>query len=113
MSRKLFKNDCVLFHLLTGFLINEAGQEKYYITNVLKKPQHVNILQFARCVEQLNAYNAQMPCFCNSPSINANTKPDNVPFTKGELESHVLCMCPIQWQDQYNLNKKGMMLMDL
>ncbi len=24
-----------------------------------------------------------------------------------------LCMCPIQWQDQYNLNKKGMTLMDM
>jgi hypothetical protein len=22
-------------------------------------------------------------------------------------------MCPIQWQDQYNMNKKGMMLMDM
>ncbi len=25
----------------------------------------------------------------------------------------MLCMCPIQWQDQYNLNKKGMMPMDM
>ncbi len=31
-------NDCVLFHLLTVFPINMAEQEKYYITNVLKKP---------------------------------------------------------------------------
>jgi hypothetical protein len=50
-----------------------------------------------------------MPCFYYSPSIIANTKPENVPFTKAELGSHVLRMCPIQWQDQYNLNKKGMM----
>ncbi len=31
--------DCVMFHLLTAFPINVAEQEKYYITNVLKKPQ--------------------------------------------------------------------------
>jgi hypothetical protein len=38
MSCKLF-NDCMMFHLLTAFPINTAEQEKYYITNVLKKPQ--------------------------------------------------------------------------
>ncbi len=48
--------DCVMFHLLTAFSINTAEQEKYYITNVLKKPQRINVLQFVRRVEQLNAY---------------------------------------------------------
>jgi hypothetical protein len=62
MSCKLF-DDCVMFHLLTAFPINVAEQEKYYITNVLKKPQHVNVCQFVCCVEQLNAYIAKMPCF--------------------------------------------------
>jgi hypothetical protein len=56
-------NDCVMFHLLTAFPINAAEQEKYYILNVLKKPQCVNVHQFVRHVEQLNAYIAQMPCF--------------------------------------------------
>jgi hypothetical protein len=45
MSRQLF-NDCVMFHLVTAFPINAAEQEKYYISNVLKKPQHVNVHQF-------------------------------------------------------------------
>jgi hypothetical protein len=62
MSCKLF-NNCVMFHLPTAFPINAAEQEKYYITNVLKKPQRISIRQFVRCVEQLNAYIAQMPCF--------------------------------------------------
>jgi hypothetical protein len=95
MSRQLF-DKCMLFHLLTVFPINASEQEKYYITNVLKKPQLVNVHQFAWCVEQLNAYIPQMPCFYYSPSINANTKPENVPFTEAELGSHVLRMCPIQ-----------------
>jgi hypothetical protein len=55
MSCKLF-NDCMMFHLLTAFPINAAEQEKYYITNILKKPQRVNVRQFVRRVEQLNAY---------------------------------------------------------
>ncbi len=96
MSRKLF-NDCVLFHILTMFPINAAEQEKYYITNEFKKPQHVNICQFVPQVEQLSAYIAQMPCFYYSPNANANanTKPKNVTFTEAELGSHVLRMCPI------------------
>ncbi len=99
MSCKSFDN-CKLFHLLTVFPINAAEQEKYNIKNVLKKLQHVNICQFVRWVEQLNAYITQMPCFYYSSNANANTKPKNIPFREAELGSHVLLMCPIQWQDQ-------------
>jgi hypothetical protein len=112
MSRKAF-NNCVVFQLLTAFPIHAAEQEKYYILNVLKKPQHVNVHQFVCPVEQLNAYITQMPCFYYSSNTNAGTKPENVPFTKAELGAHVLCMCPLQWQDQYNMNKKGMTPMDM
>ncbi len=55
MSCMLF-NNCVMFHLLTAFPINTAEQEKYYIMNVLKKPQRINVHQFVPPVEQLNAY---------------------------------------------------------
>jgi hypothetical protein len=54
-----------------------------------------------------------MPCFYYSPNANASTKPENVPFTEAELGSHVLHMCPLQWQDQYNMNKKGLTPMDM
>jgi hypothetical protein len=112
MSCELF-NDCVMFPLLTAFPINAAEQEKYYISNVLKKPQCIDVCQFVQRVEQLNAYIAQMPCFYYSPNANASTKPRNVLFTKAELGAHVLCMCPLLWQDQYNMNEKGMTPMDM
>jgi hypothetical protein len=54
-----------------------------------------------------------MPCFYYSPHANASTKPKNVPFTEAELGAHVLHMCPLMWQDQYNSNKKVMTLMDM
>ena len=47
-------NECFMFHLLTVFLNNTAEQEKYYLSNVLKKPQRVGIHQFVQCIEQLN-----------------------------------------------------------
>ncbi len=112
MSCKSFTN-CIMFYLLTAFPINAAEQEKYYILNVLKKPKHVNMRQFVGRVEQLNAYIAQMLCFYYSPNANASTKPENIPFTEAELGAHVLRMCPLQWQDQYNMNKKGMTPMDM
>jgi hypothetical protein len=112
MLHQLF-HDCVMFHLLTVFPINAAEQEKYYILNVLKKPQCINVHQFVRWVEQLNAYIAQMPCFYYSPHANASTKPENYPFPVAELGAHVLRMCPLPWQDQYNLNQKGMTPMDM
>jgi hypothetical protein len=112
MSCKSF-NNCVMFHLLTEFPINAAEQEKYYITNVLKKPQRINVRQFVWHVEQLNPYIDQMPRFYYSPHANASTKPDNVLFTEAQLGAHVLHMCPLMWQDQYNLNKKGMTPMDM
>jgi hypothetical protein len=39
--------------------------------------------------------------------------PANVLFSEADLASHVLRMCPIQWQDQFNLHKKGMTPMDM
>jgi hypothetical protein len=111
MSCESFTN-CIMFHLLTVFPINAAEQEKYYISNVLKKPQRINMCQFVHRGEQLNAYIAQMPCFYYIPNANTSTKPENIPFTEAELGAHVLRMCPLQWQDQYNMNKKGMTPMD-
>jgi hypothetical protein len=112
MSRQSFE-DYIIFHLLTVFLINMAEHEKFYLANVLKKPQHVSVRQFVHRVEQLNAYVAQMPCFYNSPSANATTIPVTIPFTEAELGSHMHWMCPLQWQDQYNLHEKGMMPLDM
>ncbi len=54
-----------------------------------------------------------MPCFYYSPNANASTNLENVLFTEAELGAHVLCMCPIEWQDQYNMNEKGMTPMDM
>jgi hypothetical protein len=99
-----------MFHLLIAFPINAAEQEKYYISNVLKKRQHINIRQFIWRVEQLNAYITQMLCFYYSPNANASIKPENVPFTEAELGAHVLRMCQLPWQDQYNMNEKRLLL---
>ncbi len=112
LTRESF-NNCIMFHLLSVFLKNAADQEKYYLSNVLKKPQRVGIRQLVQRVEQLNAYVMQLPCWYYSPSYIAGMMPANVPFSKADLSSHVLQMCPHQWQDHYNLQEKGMTPMDM
>ncbi len=64
--------------------------------------------QFLQCVEQLNAYVVLLPCWYYSLSYNPGMTPANVPFTEANLASHILRMCPHQWQDKYNLHKKWM-----
>ncbi len=100
-------NKCIMFHLLTVFPNNAAEQEKYYLSNVLKKPQRVGTRQFVQCVEQLNAHVAQLPCWYHSPSYVTGMTPANISFTEADLASHVLQMCLHQWQNQYNLQEKG------
>jgi hypothetical protein len=112
LSRESF-NNCVMFHLLTVFLNNAAEQEKYYLSNVPKKPQRVEVRQFIQHVEQLNTYVAQLPCWYCSPSYNAAMTSANVLFSEADLASHILQMCPHQWQNQYNLQEKGMTPMDM
>jgi hypothetical protein len=46
-------DDCIMFHLLTVSPKNAAEQEKYYLSNVLKKPQRVGICQHLRCAAAL------------------------------------------------------------
>jgi hypothetical protein len=106
-------DECVMFHLLTVFPNNAAEQKKYYLSNILKKPHRVGIRQFVQHVEQLNAYIVQLPCWYYSLSYNAGMTPANVPFTDADLASHIFQMCPHQWQDQYNLQEKGMTPMDM
>ncbi len=106
-------DDCTMFQLLTVFPNNAAEQEKYYLSNVLKKPQRVDIRQFKQSVQQLSAYTVQLPCWYYSPSFITNMTPANVPFSEADLASHVLQMCLHQWQDQYNLQEKSMTPMDM
>jgi hypothetical protein len=95
------------------FLNNVAEQERYNITNVVKKPQRVSIYQFVQYVKQLNFHIAQLPCWFYSPSAKPKPIPANIPMTKADLAIYTLRMCPLTWQNHFNLHKKGMTPMDM
>ena len=70
--------------------------------NTLKKPNRVPIRQFFMRVEQLNTYLETLPGLYNSRKANLATKPVT-PLEDADLATHLLGMCPVKWQRQYDL----------
>ena len=96
--------DCITFHLLDMFPNDAAEQQRFYISNVLKKPQRVTVRHFVQRVEQLNGYLSHLPCLYDSPRANAATKAVAA-YDEAELANLILRMCPESWQDQYDLTQ--------
>ena len=99
--------DCITFHLLDMFPSDAAEQQRFYISNVLKKPQRVTVRHFFQRVEQLNGYLSYLPCTYDSPRATAATKPVAA-FDEAELANLLLRMCPKSWQDQYDLTQDSL-----
>ena len=55
-------------------------------------------------VEQLNSYLKMLPCLFYSPKVNPTTK-EVLPLDDTDLATHLLCMCQVRWQAQYNLSE--------
>ena len=73
--------------------------------DTLRKPNRIPIRQFLVQVEQLNSYLETLPCLYYIPSTNQATK-QVLPLDDADLVTHLLCMCPVKWQTQYELMKK-------
>jgi hypothetical protein len=95
---------CTVFHLQTVFDEDAAERQQIYISSHLKKPQRVMVHTFFTCVEQLNSYIKYLPSIYNSPKATEGTQLA-VPYTEAQLAVQLLCMCPMHWQNQYDLNQ--------
>jgi len=106
MQGKTYKHflTCTVFHLLTIFDEDAAERQQLYISNTLKKPQRVTVRAFFVRVEQLNSYIKYLPSLYNSPKAVESTVLAE-PFTDAQLAVLLLRMCPLSWQNQYNLNQ--------
>ncbi len=95
-----------LHHLppLDMFPGDAAKQQRFYISNVLKKPQQVPVRYFVQRVEQLNSYLLHLSCTYDSPRTTTATKPVQS-FDEAQHANLLLCMCPESWQDQYDLSQ--------
>lgn len=95
---------CTIFHVLTVFDEDAAERQQLYISNTLKKPQRVTVRAFFTRVEQLNSYIKYLPSLYNSPKATESTTLAE-PFTEAQLAVLLLRMCPVHWQNQYDLNQ--------
>ena len=93
---------CQLIHLQLVFAHNACESLKFYILNSLKKPNKMRIHHFVQCVMQLNIYIEELPCLFYSPSMSLQTQ-RVYSYTDPELECQILRMCPVKWQDQYQV----------
>jgi hypothetical protein len=65
---------------------------KYYIMNMLRKPNWIPIRQFLVRVKQLNSYLKMLPCLHYGSSVNQATK-QVLLLDNANLMMHLLCIC--------------------
>ncbi len=53
--------DCIRLHKLTIFPANTAEKQRYYMQQMIKKPQQVTVCQLVSCMGFLNDYLAYLP----------------------------------------------------
>ena len=63
-----------MFHLQQVFKTDAGEPLKYYIMNILSKPNRVPIRQFLVRVKHLNSYLKNLPCLYYSAKANQLTK---------------------------------------
>jgi hypothetical protein len=97
--------ECIMFHLQQVFRHDMGKALECYITNTLRKPNRIPICQFLVQVEKVNSYLETLPCLYYSPSTNQATK-QVLPLDDADLMMHLLHMCPVKWQTQYDLTEK-------
>jgi hypothetical protein len=94
--------DCIELHKLTVFPA-DAGKQRYYMQQTIKKPQRVTVRQFVSRMGVLNDYLAYLPTVFDSSMAVAGTKKMNVPFDEADLAGFVLNLVPSSWVNQYNM----------
>jgi hypothetical protein len=95
--------DCIELHKLTVLPADAAEKQRFYVQQVVRKPQRVTIRQYMSRMGVLNDYIAHLPSIFYSSKAVASTVKGNVIFGDGELSSIILASTPQTWQNQYNL----------
>jgi len=95
--------DCIELHKLTVLPADAAEKQRFYMQQVMRKPQRVTIRQYMSRMGVLNDYIAHLPLIFYSSKAVASTVKGTVIFGDGELASIILTSMPQMWQNQYNL----------
>ncbi len=96
--------DCLELHKLTVFSADAAKRQRFYIQQVVRKPQRTTVRQHISRIGVLNVYVKHLPTLKDSSKAVPIMKKGNIPFGKADLAAIVLSSVQILWQNQYNLN---------
>jgi hypothetical protein len=101
---KSFQDWCLELHKLTVFSADAAKRQRFYIQQVMHKPQRATVQQHILQMGVLHDYIRHLPTLKDSPKAVPMMKKGNIPFCKANLVAIVLTSVPMSWQNQYNLN---------
>jgi hypothetical protein len=96
--------ECLELHKLTVFSADAAKRQRFYIQQVVRKPQRATVRQHISHMGVLNDYVKHLPTLKDSSKTVPTMKKGNIPFGKADLAAIVLLSVPMSWQNQYNLN---------
>jgi hypothetical protein len=77
--------DCIELHKLTIFPAEAAEKQRYYMQQMIKKPQRVTVRQFMSRMGVLNDYLAYLTMVFDLLMAAAGTKKMNAPFDEADL----------------------------
>ncbi len=95
--------DCIKLHKLTVFPVDATEKQRYYMVQIVKKPQRVTVHQYMACMGVLNDYLAHLPTVFNSSMAVEGTKKGNMAFDEANLAGIILNSVPVSWLNQYNM----------
>ncbi len=96
--------DCLKLHKLTVFSADAAKRQRFYIQQVVRKPQRATVQQHILQMGVLNDYIKHLPTLKDSSKAVPTMKKGNIPFGEADLAAIVLSSVPMLWQNQYDLN---------
>jgi hypothetical protein len=96
--------DCLELHKLTVFSADAAKSQRFYIQQVVHKPQRATVQQHILRMGVLKDYIKHLPTLKDISKAVPTTKKGNIPFCEADLAAIVLSSVPMSWQNQYNLN---------
>jgi len=92
--------DCIELHKLMVLPTDAAEKQRFYVQQVVRKPQRVTIRQYMSRMGVLKNYIAHLPSLFYSSKAVVSTVKGNVIFGDGELTSIILASTPQTWHNQ-------------
>jgi hypothetical protein len=92
--------DCLKLHKLTVFGADAAKRQRFYIQQVVCKPQRAPVRQHILQMGVLNDYVKHLSTLKDSSKAVPTMKKGNIPFGEADLAAIVLLSVPMLWQNQ-------------